>query len=127
MKIAIHKSSWGFSQDWIAYCQKKNIGYKVVNCYDSDIIDQLADCDALMWHHHHTIAKDALFAKQLLFSLQQAGKKVFPDFNTAWHFDDKLGQKYLLEAVGAPMASTWVFYEEQKALEWIQKPVPKGF
>ena len=26
------------------------------------------------------------------------GIKVFPDSNTAWHFDDKVGQKYLLEA-----------------------------
>lgn len=128
MKIAIHKSSWGFSQDWIAYCERKGIDYKVVNCYDSDIIDQLADCDSLMWHHHHTGAKDALFAKQLLFALQQAGKKVFPDFNSAWHFDDKLGQKYLLEAISAPMAPTWVFYEKQQALDWIKTTsFPKVF
>ena len=43
--IAIHKSS-GFAERWIAYCQQENIDYKIVNCYDSDIIEQLKDCDA---------------------------------------------------------------------------------
>ena len=46
MKIAIHKSEWGFSKSWIAYCERKGINYKIVNCYDSDIIQSLKDCDA---------------------------------------------------------------------------------
>lgn len=120
MKIAIHKSG-GFSLRWIEYCQKNNIDYKIVNAYDNDIVEQLADCDAFMWHHSHISYKDALFAKQLLFSLQQAGKKVFPDFNTGWHFDDKVGQKYLLEAIGASLVLSYVFYTKKEALNWIEK------
>lgn len=128
MRIAIHSTPWGFSQDWIAYCERNGVNYKIVNCYESDIIEKLADCDALMWNPHHTNAKDALFAKQLSFAVQQSGRKVFPDFNTAWHFDDKLGQKYLLEAIGAPLAPTWVFYEKNKALDWIKtEKFPKVF
>lgn len=128
MKIAIHKSSWGFSSEWINYCEKNNIPYKIVNCYSSDIISQLADCEVLFWHHHHSDAKDVLFAKGVLFALEQAGKKVFPEFNSNWHFDDKVGQKYLLEAIGAPMAKTWVFYEKKEALKWIeQTSFPKVF
>jgi len=128
MKIAIHKSNWGFSQEWINYCNNNNIPYKIVNCYDSNIIEQLKDCEVLLWHHHHTDAKDVLFAKGLLFSLEQTGKKVFPDFNTGWHFDDKVGQKYLLEALDAPIAKSWVFYEKKDALNWIEKTsFPKVF
>lgn len=128
MKIAIHKSNWGFSPDWIKYCQQNGIPYKIVNCYDTDIVDQLSDCDLLMWHHHHSDAKDVLFAKGLLFALEQAGKKVFPEFNSNWHFDDKVGQKYLLEAIDAPMAKTWVFYEKNEALKWIEQTTfPKVF
>ena len=89
MKIAIHKSG-GFSERWINYCQKNNIDYKIVNAYDSDIIKQMADCDAFMWHHHQANYKDCLFAKQLLFSLQQSGKKVFPNYNSGWHLMIKL-------------------------------------
>ena len=79
---------------------------------------QLEDCDALMWHFSQNSPKDFLFAKQLIYSVEASGKKVFPDFHTAWHFDDKVGQKYLLESVKAPMAHTWVFYDEIEALLW---------
>ena len=128
MKIAIHQSSWGFSQDWINYCKRKNIDYKIVDCYASNIIQQVEDCDVVMWHHHHTEARDFLFAKQLLFALEQSGKKVFPDFNTGWHFDDKVGQKYLLEAIDAPVPDSWVFYEKKQALDWASKTTfPKVF
>jgi glutathione synthase/RimK-type ligase-like ATP-grasp enzyme len=128
MKIAIHKSSWGFSQDWITYCIKQNIEFKTVDCRSTDITHQLDDCDALMWHHHHTDAKDVLFAEHLLFAVQQSGKKVFPDFNTSWHFDDKVGQKYLLELINAPVAKSWVFYEKKDALAWVKcTSFPKVF
>ena len=128
MKIAIHDSDLAFSKIWIEYCQNQNIPYKIVNCYKTDIIQQISDCDILMWHHNHNYANDKLFAKQLLFALQQAGKKVFPDFNTGWHFDDKVGQKYLLEAIGAPLVPSYVFYSKKEALEWAESTdYPKVF
>ena len=105
MKIGIHHTKGSFSDRWIDYCEEKNIPYKLVNCYANDIINQMEDCNALMWHFHNAGPKDFLFAKQLLYSLQSSGKVVFPDYNTMWHFDDKVGQKYLLEAIHAPSGS----------------------
>ncbi len=118
MKIAIHHSIRSFSGRWIDYCKEKGISYKLVNCYDSDIITQLKDCQALMWHYHHALIKDSLFAKQLLYALEATGIKVFPDFKTSWHFDDKLGQKYLLESLGAPLVKSYVFFDKKEALSW---------
>ncbi|MHB2153611.1 ATP-grasp domain-containing protein [Calditrichota bacterium GD2] len=128
MKIGIHHTKGSFSERWIAYCENKDIPYKLVNCYKPDIIRQLDDCDAFMWHFYQANYKDALFAKQLIYSLQLAGKKVFPDFNTMWHFDDKVGQKYLLEAIGAPLVPSYVFYTQKEALQWIEQTTfPKVF
>lgn len=128
MKLGIHHTKGTFSDRWIAYCDETGINYKLVDCYKSDIIQQLSDCDALMWHFNHKGPKDSKFAKQLLFSVQTSGKKVFPDYNTVWHFDDKVGQKYLLEALGAPLAPTYVFYTKKNALEWAnQTSYPKVF
>ncbi|MBU7570433.1 MAG: hypothetical protein KAF41_07255, partial [Flavobacterium sp.] len=119
MKIAIHKANWGFSPDWIEYCKTNSVPFKEVNCYSTNIIEDLQDCGALLWQHHHTNSKDFLFAKQLLFALEQSGKLVFPDFNTGWHFDDKLGQKFLLESIHAPMVKTDVFFDQQEAESWV--------
>ena len=128
MKIAIQNNTTGFHPRWIEACEKRDIPFKLVNVYDNDIIDQLKDCDALMWHHNHSSPKDVLFAKPLLFSLQQAGKVVFPDFNTGWHFDDKVGQKYLLESLDISLVPSYVFYEKDAALQWAyQTDFPKVF
>lgn len=128
MKLAIHDCPGSFSVRWIAYCEKKEIPFKKVNCFDSDIIAQLTDCDALLWHHHQTMFKDTITAKRILFALEHAGVKVFPDFNTGWHFDDKVAQKYLLEAIDAPLVPSYVFYDKQKALKWVQETsFPKVF
>ena len=120
MKIAIHDSKGSFSKYWIEYCVSNSIQYKIVNAYSSDIVKNLDDCDAFMWHHHHGDYRDVLFAKQLLYSLQASGKKVFPDYSTCWHFDDKVGQKYLLESIGAPAVPSYVFYNKKDALDWIK-------
>jgi glutathione synthase/RimK-type ligase-like ATP-grasp enzyme len=128
MKIAIHQREKSFSQHWIDYCLQNGIKYKIVNCYDNDITLQLEDCDALMWHFYQASPKDVLFAKQLLYSIQTAGKRVFPNFNTCWHFDDKIGQKYLLEAIEAPLIPTYVFYDKKEALDWAKNSAfPKVF
>ena len=128
MKIAIHNSKIGYHPRWVTYCIKNKIPYKIVNCYDTDILEQLKECDALMWHHGQMNPKDILFAKQVLFSLEQSGFPVFPNFNTAWHFDDKVGQKYLLEVIKAPLVPSFVFYSIKEALDWADKAsFPKVF
>jgi glutathione synthase/RimK-type ligase-like ATP-grasp enzyme len=128
MKIAIHKKENDFSPKWIEYCKKNKIDYQVVDCYSNDIVKDLRDCNALMWHFNQANPKDILFAKQLVFSLETAGKIVFPDFYTAWHFDDKVGQKYLLESIEAPLVPSYVFYDREQALQWVDNTsFPKVF
>lgn len=118
MRLAIHPRKGSYSARWIEYCEENGIDYKIVNCYCNDIVEQMADCDALLWHYYHECAKDVQVAKQLLYALEGSGKAVFPDFPSNWHFDDKVGQKYLLESAGAPLVPTYVFYTRKEAVEW---------
>ena len=128
MKLAIHKEVGSFSERWIKYCDENQISYKIVSCYDSDIIDQLKDCNGLMWHWNQEDYKAALFVRQLTLSLQKKDFKVFPDVNTSWHFDDKIGQKYLFEAMGLPLVKSYIFYSKKDALKWINDTAfPKVF
>lgn len=128
MKIGIHYKDNSFSERWVEYCMENKIPWKKVDCYQNDILKQLSDCDALMWHIHQNNPKEILFARQLIYSLMTSGKKVFPDFKTVWHFDDKVGQKYLLEAIGASIPDTWIFYSKSEALSWAeQASFPKVF
>ncbi|WP_227369405.1 ATP-grasp domain-containing protein [Halomonas sp. M20] len=126
--IAIHARSGSFSDKWIEYCETHRIAYKLVDCYALDIIEQMRPCSGLMWHWAESDGKSLLFARQLTAALETMGKKVFPGSATIWYYDDKIAQKYLLEAIGAPLIPSHVFYDKRKALEWAEAAdFPKVF
>lgn len=128
MKIAIHQRKGSFSERWIKYCQENNINYIIVNAFDTNLVKQLKECDGFMWHHHHGIFKDALIAKEILQAIEYSGKKVFPNYRTAWHFDNKIAQKYLLESLDIPIVPTYTFYNQKKAYTWANNTeYPKVF
>lgn len=116
--IAIHHRVGSFSDNWVLYCNENSIKYKIVDCYKNDIIKNIEGCRALFWHWVHGDYRAVIFARQLIFSLEMKDICVFPSIKTCWHFDDKIGQKYLLESIGAPLVSTYVFYDKEEALEW---------
>lgn len=118
MKLAIGNNKNGFHSRWEQYCVANNISYKLVDCYSNELVEQIKDCKALMWHFSQNKAKDIIIAKEILYALQHYGIKVFPDYRTAWHFDDKLGQKYLLEMLDIPFVKTYAFYNKETALKW---------
>lgn len=128
MYLFIDHKPDSYSDRWIAYCEKNKVPYKLVNCSDTDIISQLKSCKGLIWHWNLTDYRINLFARQLTASLLKKGISVFPDLDSSWHYDDKIGQKYLLEAIGAPMVKSYVFYHKDEALDWVDSTVfPKIF
>ena len=128
VQLAIHPRPGSFSGQWIAYCDEHKIPYRLVNCLDSEIISQLASVDALLWHWPHQDPCAQLMARHVIMAAEAMGVTVFPSTATCWHFDDKVAQKYLLEAMGAPLVPTYVFYDLSEALDWIDRAVfPKVF
>jgi glutathione synthase/RimK-type ligase-like ATP-grasp enzyme len=120
MRVAVHPLKGSFTDRAISYLSDNGIDYTIVNCFDNDIMKVLKDFDILIWHWTQNDPRGLLAAKQILISAEIGGLVVFPDFNTIWHFDDKLGQKYMLESIDAPMAKSFVFYTKENALNWIE-------
>lgn len=128
IQLAIHHRENSFSDRWIEYCKLQGIQYKVVDCLDSEIIQQLRSSDALLWHWSQDDPREQLIARHVIRAVEMMGVRVFPSISTCWHFDDKIAQKYLLEAIGAPVVPTYVFYDLTEALKWIDRAsFPKVF
>lgn len=130
MKIAIHHRQGSFSDRWIQYLEEKKIPFILVNAFDNDIVKQIKENGVthFMWHFNQNYYEDMLHARVLFRSLQQIGISTFPNENTYWHFDDKVAQKYLLEALEIPLVKADVFYDKKKALEYIDSTsFPKVF
>jgi len=126
--IGIHDRPGSFSDRWISYCTHEGIPFRRVNCLANDVVMQCDGLDGLLWHWWQGAPTDLLVARQIIASLEQKVPVVFPNVNTCWHFDDKVAQKYLLEAIGAPLIPTWVFTAKEDALRWIEGATwPKVF
>jgi glutathione synthase/RimK-type ligase-like ATP-grasp enzyme len=128
LKIAIHHYEGDFSDRWIQYCQEKNISYELVDCYRNDIIEVMKSFDILLWSWNLSHFESLQFATELIYSLEKMGKIVFPNFKTSYFYDNKIGQKYLLESIDAPIIPSYVFYTKNDALKWINTTsFPKVF
>lgn len=126
--IAIHDQPGSFSDRWIKYCTEHAISFRRVNCLASDVIRQCEGANGLLWHWSHYNPAELHVARQIISSLETVGVAVFPNVSTCWHFDDKVAQKYLLEAVEAPLIPTWVFTNQAEAVCWCESTTwPKVF
>lgn len=128
MILAIHHKPGSFSDRWVEYCKENHIDFKMINCLGNNVIGECADASAVLWNWHQEISAEVLIARQVIAALESKNIYVFPNLATCWHFDDKLGQKFLLEAVGAPLVPTYSFFDKAAALAWIDRTeFPKVF
>lgn len=104
---------------WEAWLDEHDMPYEYVDCYSYDIIDKLDGYSALLWWYENFAIADLLEAQNILDIAANKGLKVYPDYNTGWHFDDKIAEMYALQAVGAPIPKSWVFYDWTACLDWI--------
>jgi hypothetical protein len=128
IKIAIHHYEGDFSDRWIKYCQESNISYELVDCYQNNIIEVMKGFDILLWPWNLSHFESLQFATELIYSVEKMGKIVFPNFKTCYFYDNKVGQKYLLESIEAPVVPSYVFYTKNDAIKWINNTsFPKVF
>lgn len=106
---------------WTEYLRAAGCEVREVDVRAPDILRQVDGCDGFMWRWAQFNGM-ARIARRLLPVLErELGLEVYPDQNTCWHYDDKIAQAYLFEALGIPTPRTWVFFDLQKALDWISK------
>lgn len=105
---------------WTHWLDEHDIPWEYVDCYSSDIISKLPNYSALLWHYENYSNVDLMEAQNILDVAESMGLKVYPDHHTAWHFDDKIAEMYALQAINAPIPQSWVFYEEDRCLKWLE-------
>lgn len=109
-KATTHSTNWVFP--WEVYCKENGIEYGIIDLFRCDAVTELKKYDALLWHFGQYRYADMLEARSILYTAQKMGLKVFPDFNDAWHFDDKVAEMYILQALDAPIPKSSVYYDK---------------
>lgn len=132
MRIAIHADDYtdarmglpdASAPRWARALRDAGHEVRWVNVFGADIVRRLGDCDGLMWRHGHN-ARDRAVAKRLLPVVEHdLGLCVYPDQRTCSHFDDKIAQHCLFEALNIATPRTWVFWDSFDALKFARGAV----
>lgn len=110
-----------FTYTWKNYCEKNKISYLLIKKINYDIFSSFKNLDVILWHWNLADFENYDIARQLLTSLDQyTNLRIFPNFNTVWHYDDKLIQSILLEIKKIPQPNFWFFFNKNDALKWIK-------
>ena len=110
-----------FSGRWLQLAAERGIEARKLDVFAPDFFDRLAGSDGFMWRFGYK-PDPRLFAKRLLLAIEHGlGIPVFPSSKTAWHFEDKVAQHYLLQAAGIPTPATWVFWRPNAALAFCRE------
>jgi hypothetical protein len=108
------------------YCEilKTNgIGYEITNCLQVDFWDKVKQAQLFIYF----LGQTPLHLQQQRTLINTIDRVLqipcMPDWNTAWHFDDKIAEYYLMLAKGFPAVHSWIFWDKVAALVWADNAV----
>ncbi len=85
-----------------------------------DFWEKVAELDLFIYQWEHYDGPRQI-AKAIIPIIQYEMKiPCFPNWETSWHFDDKIKQYYLLKQHGLPIIESYIFWEKDDALEWLK-------
>ncbi len=124
-KIAIHFNNKlrddSFVFRWIEVLEKRDITVIKLDFKSTNIIEELIrlKCNGAMWHWIHS-PDDKQSAIKILTTIEKyLNIPVFPNINTAWHYDEKITQHYIFDAIDAPKIPSWVFWNYDEAFDFL--------
>jgi len=131
MIIGIHPDGTihgSYSEKWSGFLSQRGVEVQILNLLAPDALEQVRNCDGVMWRWIHT-PHFKQSAQRIMFTLEHyLGIPVFPNWQTVWHYDEKIAQRYLLDLLRAPTPRTWLFWDRDQALAWARvAPYPVVF
>ncbi len=110
---------------WADVLQKHGIEVRWVDVRRTDILEQISGCQGFMWRWGQFGGMGRIARRLLPVMERELGMEVYPDQDSCWHYDDKIAQSYLFQALGIPTPKTFIWFDRWKALEWADEaPVP---
>ncbi len=104
---------------WIL--EHNNVDFIELHIDEPDFWDKVKEVDLFLYRWAHT-DDDHQIAKTILPVIENEMKiNCFPNLDSCWHFDDKIKEYYLLKSKGFPAIQSWIFWEEEHALDWSEK------
>lgn len=105
---------------WADFLREAGCEVRWIDVRSPYILRQIEGCDGFMWRWAHFRGMGRIARRLLPVIERQMGIAVYPDQNTCWHYDDKIAQAWLFDALSIPSPRTWVHFDRASALDWIR-------
>ena len=109
-----------FSDRWAELAEREGVAVRVVDAWANDVVDQVRGAAAFLWRYLNPLPERPLGRNVCAAIEAGLGIPVFPNERTGRLFEDKVAQKYALEAAGLPAPQTWVFYDAESARDFLR-------
>lgn len=120
-RIGIHPDRFetpSFSDRWADALRARGAEAEEIDLLSSNPLEGLERFDGIMWRWAHN-PQHKQSAKQILYTIEHYLRiPVFPPAKNSWHYDEKVLQHFLLDALKAPMPKVWLFWYQDQALRW---------
>ena len=122
-KIALIKCRNGIWRAFRDVLEARKISYTLLDLFKDSDMDKLLSEKwlGIIWTAKHTPNIKKL-AKYVIDTFDKDPQiKVFPDWNSYSHYDDKVAQYYLLQKNNIPIPFTKVFYNKDESLNFLEQ------
>jgi len=112
-KVAIADFGFGFVGRWKEILREQNHDFLEVDFFSNDLLVDLEKSRVEVFLTHIPMDNEAIkkFAISIIKSIEIMGIKAFPSSADVLHFDDKVAQKYIFDALKIPSPKTDVFFD----------------
>ena len=119
LEIAVQADSGNYWNNWQKCIVEVGHRCNLLDLRTKAGFDEACEADGIMWHINMWPSMQSA-AHSILTPLELNTKAiVFPNLRTRWHFDNKVSQSYIYNAMGIKTPETYVYWNEQSAIEWI--------
>lgn len=122
MILGILKDFKNQHQVYIDACEELNVDYKVIDIISDNWIDNIRNskCDGfLVKPPGRRDAWKRMYDEKLYFIDKIMNKPIYPSYNEIFIYENKRVMSYWLETHEIKAPRTWVFYDKQEALDFV--------
>ncbi len=125
MKVGIYKQHLGgwhraYLQRYEKILHSNSIECIWLNASKPDFWGKVAQLDLFVYQWEHYDSPRQIAPSIIPIIEYEMKIPCFPNWQTSWHYDDKIKQYYLLKQHGFPVIESYIFWQKTEALKWLK-------
>ncbi|OIJ11270.1 hypothetical protein BKP37_16645 [Anaerobacillus alkalilacustris] len=114
----IFKDNYNWGRKFADYLDKYNIDYDFINIDKNDWLEEIEKYDIVLWKPAFMGPQSSQHFRSKVYFIQHIMKKrIYPNYESVWHFDNKISQSYFFKykKINAPKTFATFDYNEAMA------------